>query len=88
MIELYSNLPSIDLHGYDRDYARIVINEFILDNYKLRNEKVLIIHGIGSGILKKTTHDTLKKNRLVKDFKLDNFNPGTTVVEVNKKIDN
>jgi DNA-nicking Smr family endonuclease len=29
MMMLYSNLPQIDLHGYDRDYARIVINDFI-----------------------------------------------------------
>ena len=26
------NLPTIDLHGYDRDYARIAINEFIKEN--------------------------------------------------------
>ena len=32
MIALYSNLPQIDLHGYDRDYARIQINDFIEDN--------------------------------------------------------
>ena len=25
----YNNLPQIDLHGYDRDYARIEINDFI-----------------------------------------------------------
>lgn len=87
MIELYSNLPSIDLHGFDRDYARIVINEFILDNYKLKNERVLIIHGIGSGILKRTTHDTLKRNKYVKQYKLDNFNSGTTVVHIKKTID-
>lgn len=82
---LYSNLPQIDLHGYDRDYARIEINDFIRDNYQLRNQKVLIIHGVGTGILRKTTHETLKKNKLVSSFKLDNFNSGTTVVELKKR---
>ena len=59
MIMLYSNLPALDLHGYDRDYARIQINDFINDNYKMKNKKVIIIHGNGSGILKKMTQETL-----------------------------
>ena len=84
---LYNNLPTIDLHGYDRDYARIQINDFIEDNYRQKIEKVIIVHGIGTGILRKTTQETLKKNKLVKAYKLDNFNSGTTIVEINKKID-
>ena len=28
------NLPSIDLHGLDRDTARVMINDFVLENYK------------------------------------------------------
>lgn len=84
---LYSNLPTIDLHGYDRDYARIQINDFIEDNYRQKIEKVIIVHGIGTGILRKTTQETLKKNKLVKAYKLDNFNSGTTIVEIKKKID-
>ncbi|MBE6157169.1 MAG: hypothetical protein E7160_00010 [Firmicutes bacterium] len=82
MINLYSNLPSLDLHGYDRDYARITINEFIEDNYKMKKKTVIIIHGIGTGILRKTTHEVLKKNKLVKEYKIDNFNVGTTIVEL------
>ena len=87
MIELYSNLPTIDLHGIDRDYARILINEFISDNYKIKNQKVIIIHGNGSGIIKKTTQETLKNNRLVDDYKIDNFNSGMTIVTIKKNID-
>ena len=87
MIQLYSNIPKIDLHGYDRDYAKIVINDFIRDNYSMKIQKVAIIHGNGTGILRKTTHETLKKNKLVSAYKLDNFNSGTTIVELQKKID-
>jgi len=82
MIMLYSNLPTLDLHGYDRDYARIQINDFINDNYKMKNKKVIIIHGNGSGILKKMTQETLRKNKLVKDYKIDNFNDGQTIVTI------
>ena len=84
---LYNNLEKLDLHGYDRDIARILINEFILDNYKLKNNKVVIIHGIGSGILRKTTHLVLSKNKYVNSYKLDNFNIGMTVVELVKNVD-
>lgn len=84
---LYNNLEKLDLHGYDRDIARILINEFILDNYKLKNNKVVIIHGIGSGILRKTTHLVLSKNKYVNSYKLDNFNTGMTVVELVKNVD-
>lgn len=82
---LYDNLPTLDLHGIDRDYARILINDFINDNYKIKNTKVIIIHGIGTGIIRKTTAETLKKNKLVEEFKIDNFNPGMTVVSIIKK---
>ena len=87
MIILSSNTPSIDLHGYDRDYARIVINDFIRDQYKIKNEAVIIIHGNGSGILKKVTQDTLRKNKYVSEFKIDNFNSGMTNVLLRKNID-
>lgn len=86
MISLYKNLPSIDLHGYDRDYARIAINEFIEDNYKMKNEKVIIVHGIGTGILRKTTQETLKKNKMVENYKIDNFNVGSTIVNIKKRV--
>lgn len=84
MTLLYNNLPQLDLHGIDRDYARILINDFIQDNYLLKTEKVIIIHGIGSGIIRKTTQETLKKNKMVASYKIDNFNPGMTVVEIDK----
>ena len=85
MIQYYKYVPSLDLHGLDRDYARIQINEFINDHYKLKNEKIIIIHGNGSGIIKKTTQDVLSKNKLVKNYKIDNFNTGMTIVELHKK---
>ena len=55
------NLPTLDLHGFDRETARVTINDFINDNKKLKNNFIVIIHGIGSGVLKNVTQDTLKK---------------------------
>ena len=79
---LYSNLPSLDLHGFDRDYARIKINEFVYDNYRMKKKKIVIIHGNGTGVLKKTCQQTLKNNRYVEKYKINNFNSGETLVDL------
>lgn len=85
MITLYNNLPQLDLHGMDRDYARILINEFIYDNYLQKNDKVIIIHGIGTGVIRKTTQEVLKHNKYVDSYKIDNFNSGSTIVSIKSK---
>ena len=84
MITLYNNLPTLDLHGTDRDYARILINDFIEDNYKIKNYMVIIVHGIGTGIIRKITQNTLKRNNKVESYKIDNFNAGQTIVYIKK----
>ncbi len=84
MIKLYSQLPTLDLHGLDSDYSRVLINDFVRDQYQLRQEKIVIIHGIGQGILKKVTQEVLKRNSLVSEYKIDNFNDGMTIVTLKK----
>ena len=84
---LNNNIPILDLHGESRDIARVLIKNFIRDNYKLRIPKVMIVHGIGTGILKKETHDFLKKSKLVSKYYIDMFNVGTTIVELHYNID-
>ena len=58
-------LPSIDLHGMDRVCARIKTEEFINDSIKLKNKRVVIIHGIGQGIVKDEVYKCLKRNKNV-----------------------
>ena len=58
-------LPKIDLHGYDRDSARVMVNDFIYEAVVMGYESIVIVHGIGSGILKREVHDTLKSNKKV-----------------------
>lgn len=75
-------LPNIDLHGYDRESARVKANDFILENRILKNKEVLIIHGIGEGIVRDTVHKELSRNKYVIDYKLANSNIGCTVVKI------
>lgn len=72
--------PSIDLHGYDRESARVAVLDFVKENLKLKNSVFVIIHGRGSGILKNTVHQVLRTNPKVKEFKTDYFNEGCTIV--------
>ena len=78
----YNSLPVLDLHGENREISRILVNEFINDNLKLKNDKVVIIHGIGSGVIRKEVLETLKKNKNVLNYKTDFMNPGCTIVEL------
>lgn len=77
--------PKIDLHGYDRDTGRVATLDFINDNYKMGNELIVIVHGIGSGNLKEEVHNTLKRHPLVIDYKLGYFNNGCTIVNIKEK---
>lgn len=80
-----SRYPKIDLHGYDRESARVATCDFINENLILKNDTIVIIHGIGLGIVKEIVHDTLKQNKYVLEYKTDNFNPGCTIVKLSIK---
>ncbi len=79
------SLPTLDLHGFDSDYARVKINEFIDDNYIMGNSIVVIVHGIGSGVIKKVTQDTLSRNKKVLSHKIFMNNVGCTIAQITKK---
>ena len=74
------NLPSLDLHGYDTESARVATEDFINDNLILKNNKLVIIHGKGTGLVKKSVHDTLKSRKEVLEYHTDNMNDGCTIV--------
>lgn len=78
-----SILPTIDVHGLNRDMIRYVLDDFIRDNIKLNNKKIVIVHGKGKGILLDEVHSLLKVDKRVKRFYLDGFNTGCTIIELN-----
>lgn len=81
------SLPSIDLHGYDRESARIAVKDFLTDMCMLKEKKCVIVHGIGSGILRKEITNYLKTDKRVAAFSLSFMNPGCTIVELNSFLD-
>lgn len=80
-------LPTLDLHGLNSFEATVKVKEFINDNIKLKNEKVVIIHGKGTGILKNVVHNLLKSNKYVLNYYIYNLNDGMTIVLLTKELD-
>ena len=78
-----ANVPFLDLHGETVDSSKFLIDDFIKDNIKLKNYKIVLIHGKGSYILKDFIHDYLKKDNRVDKCYLD-INVGQTIVELKK----
>lgn len=74
--------PHLDLHGYDRESARIALELFIEENNKLSKKDLVIVHGIGLGIIRNTVLETLKNNKYVQEYKIHMFNAGCTVVKL------
>ena len=74
--------PTLDLHGEISSMVEVLINEFIKDNYLQKHKELVIIHGKSSNVLKKETHRVLANNPYVLDYKLDNWNLGSTIVNL------
>ena len=75
-------LPKIDLHGYDRESARVMVNDFVDEAVIMGYSDIVIIHGIGSGILRKAVKEALDKNKNVLSHHVDGMNNGCTVDKI------
>lgn len=76
--------PKIDVHGETTETVVFVVQDFIKDNYKMKNNYIVVIHGKGSGALKRKVHEILKQDKLVANFELDAMNIGQTLIELKK----
>ncbi len=71
---------SLDLHGFTTRQAEEAL-EAALDRALLEGAASLrIVHGLGTGSVKRSVHQYLSKSRHVHTFKLDDSNPGVTWV--------
>ena len=75
-------LPSIDVHGFTRETVYVPVSDFINDNIKLRNKKIVIIHGIGYGILRDEINRRFNRDKRVKKLYLSIDNAGCTIIEL------
>ena len=85
----YSHVPKarnvkteINVIGMTVEEANFVIDKFLDDSVLANLETVRIVHGKGTGKLRKGIHEFLKTNPHVKSFRLGNFGEGEMGVTV------
>ena len=83
-VVLLSTKFEVFLEEFIDEHSRLVLaghtNATI--STELKNKYIAIVHGIGTGKLKKVTFDTLKNNKNVLEYKLCIFNEGMTIVKL------
>ena len=72
----------LDIRGLETLEAEGVVENFLSAAVMGRLETVTIIHGKGTGALRKAVHDILRRNRAVKDFRLGVYGEGESGVTV------
>lgn len=72
----------IDIRGMETLEAIPIVERYIDDAYLGRLESVRIIHGKGTGALRQTVHETLRRHKRVKGFRLGRYGEGETGVTV------
>lgn len=77
-----ARFPRLDIHGETTLTCIAPIKTFIRINAKQKNKNIVIIHGKGSGALRKATHDYLKHQKIVKKYYINGFNDGETIIEL------
>ena len=78
---------SIDLRGYMVDEAIYEIDKYLDDAFLAGYDSVQIIHGKGTGALRKGVQEHLKRHHYVKTMRIGGFDEGgagVTVVEIKK----
>lgn len=74
--------PEIDIRGMMTDEAIPVMERYIDSAVMGKLNTVTIIHGKGTGALRQAVRDSLKRNKLVKSFRLGRYGEGETGVTV------
>ena len=77
----------LNLLGKTTDEALNELDKYLDDAYMAHMPSVRIVHGKGTGTLRKAVHNYLRKQRHVKSFRLGEFgegDAGVTIVKLKK----
>ena len=73
---------NLDIRGKYANEIEELLENFIYDGHINNIQTLSIVHGKGTGSLRKSVHSLLKHNKLVGNFRLGNWNEGDTGVTV------
>ena len=74
--------PELDIRGMESIEADSAVQTFLSAAAMGRLDTVTIIHGKGTGALRKAVHETLRRSKLVKSFRLGVYGEGESGVTV------
>ncbi|MCR5456478.1 MAG: endonuclease MutS2 [Clostridiales bacterium] len=74
--------PELNLRGMYGEDAKLAIDKYLDDAQRTGIKSVTLIHGKGTGALRKAVSDFLKSDRRVKSFRLGNSGEGDTGVTI------
>ena len=72
----------VDLRGMDSVEAICVMERYLDEAMRANLKSVRIIHGKGTGVLRKAVHQSLRKNKYVKSFRLGVYGEGEDGVTI------
>ena len=72
----------LDIRGYETLEAESVVENYLDAAVMAKLETVTIIHGKGTGALRKAVHEILKRSKVVKSFRLGRYGEGEAGVTV------
>ena len=84
MSKSYSISTEINLLGRTVDEALSELDKYLDDAYLTHLPSVRVVHGKGTGALRNAVHNYLRKNRVVKSYRLGEYgegDAGVTIVE-------
>ena len=74
--------PEVDLRGMDAVEAICVLDRYLDEAMRSNLKQVRIIHGKGTGVLRKAVQDSLKRNKFVKKYRLGVYGEGEDGVTI------
>jgi DNA mismatch repair protein MutS2 len=73
---------NLDIRGKYANEIEELLENFIYDGHINNVSALSVVHGKGTGILRKAVHSMLKHNKYVNSFRLGNWNEGDTGVTI------
>ena len=75
----------VDLRGMDSEEAIMTLDKYLDTAFRLGIGEFTVVHGKGTGVLRKAVQQHLKKNKFIKSYRLGTFGEGedgVTIVQI------